>query len=332
MNSKMIVLLAFLLDLLLGDPVRPTHPIVLIGRFIDIFEKHLRLFFKTAKSLKIAGMILWFTTVFLAYSSTYYIIKIVSRFNPLFGYVINIWLTYTTLAVRNLADEALWVYREIKKGNIGRARKGLSHLVSRDTQHMQVKEICRATVETVAENTIDGIISPLVYAFIGGAPLAMAYKAINTLDSMVGYKNERYEFFGWFSARMDDFANYIPARIGGFLMILAAFFMGFDTSLGIKTVFSDARKHKSPNSGIPEAATAGVLRIRLGGWSSYDGVKSFAEYIGEKHKEIEPKDIGLAVRLCFVTAIITVVVFQSVPMTRVAINFIRETFCVGTIY
>ena len=316
MSMSIIILSAFLLDIILGDPVRPTHPIVLIGKLIVVIEKSLREIFKTSKGLKIAGVILWFVTVFLAYITTYCIIKAAYKFSPWFGHGMSLWLTYTVLAVRNLADEALGIYREIKRSDINEARKRLSYIVGRDTQEMPVDEICRATVETAAENTIDGIISPLIYAFIGGAPLAMAYKAINTLDSMVGYKNEKYESFGWFSAKMDDLANYIPARIGGIFILMAAALMKLDIGPGIKTVLSDAKKHKSPNSGIPEAITAGVLGIRLGGWNSYGGVASFREYMGEKLRETEPEDIKTAVKLSFITAIVALIVGEIILILK----------------
>ena len=316
MSMSIIILSAFLLDIILGDPVRPTHPIVLIGKLIVVIEKSLREIFKTSKGLKIAGVILWFVTVFLAYITTYCIIKAAYKFSPWFGHGMSLWLTYTVLAVRNLADEALGIYREIKRSDINEARKRLSYIVGRDTQEMPVDEICRATVETAAENTIDGIISPLIYAFIGGAPLAMAYKAINTLDSMVGYKNEKYESFGWFSAKMDDLANYIPARIGGIFILMAAALMKLDIGPGIKTVLSDAKKHKSPNSGISEAITAGVLGIRLGGWNSYGGVASFREYMGEKLRETEPEDIKTAVKLSFITAIVALIVGEIILILK----------------
>jgi len=304
MSMNIIIILAFLLDLALGDPVRPTHPIVIIGKSIEIIEKKLRQASKTSTGLKVAGVVLWFIIVFLAYFVTYYIIKIAYKFSPWLGHVVSLWFTYTALAVRNLADEALTIYSELNNNDINEARKRLAYIVGRDTQEMPANEIYRATIETVAENTIDGIISPLIYAFIGGAPLAMAYKAINTLDSMVGYKNEKFEHMGWFSARMDDVANYIPARIGGILMLIAAAFMRLNTKRGIKTVLSDAKKHKSPNSGIPEAIIAGVLGIRLGGWNSYGGVLSFREYMGESLRQIQLADIKAAVRLSFITAIV----------------------------
>lgn len=310
-----IILAAFVLDIILGDPVRPTHPVILIGKLISFTEKHLRAIFRTPRGLKAAGAILWFITVVLAYAATCCIIKAAYKFNPWFGHMVSIWLTYTTLAVRSLGDEALGIYRETEKNNIDNARQRLSFIVGRDIEDMPADEICRAVVETVAENTIDGIISPLLYAFIGGAPLAMAYKAVNTLDSMVGYKNEKNEYLGWFSARMDDLANFIPARLGGILMLIAAAFMKLDIRQGIKTALTDAKKHKSPNSGIPEAITAGALRIRLGGWNSYGGVVSFREYMGKKLKETGIEDIKTTVKLSFITAIVGLIVGEIMLCT-----------------
>ena len=207
---------------------------MIIGKLISLLERALRAVFKTSKGLKIAGVILWFLTVFLSYISTYVVIYLAYKINKWLGYGICVWLMYTTLAVRNLADEAFKIYKEIKKDNITNARKQLSFIVGRDTFNLPVSEICRATIETVAENTVDGIISPLIYGFIGGAPLAMAFKAVNTLDSMVGYKNEKYEDLGWFSAQMDDLLNFIPARIGGIFMLIAATFMRLDIRQGVK--------------------------------------------------------------------------------------------------
>lgn len=303
-----IILAAFLLDLILGDPRRSTHPIVLIGHFITFLERILRRFFKHSRGLRVAGIILWVIIITTVYFTTHYCINWGYSINLWLGHGISLWLMYTTLAVRNLADEAMGIYKRIKVGNIKEARECLSKIVGRDTENLPVDEICRATIETVAENTVDGIISPLIYAFIGGTPLAMTFKAINTLDSMVGYKNEEYEHLGWFSARVDDVFNYIPARLGGIFMLLAAFFMGLDVPRGVITVLSDAKKHKSPNSGISEAMTAGLLGVRLGGWNSYFGVPQFRAYMGEKLREIEPEDIKTTVVLSVMTSIVTVVV------------------------
>lgn len=308
MNIGISILLAFLLDIILGDPRRPTHPVVLIGKLINFLENYLRRFAKTSKDLKKAGITLWFIVVFATYFISLLLIWTLSNFNLLLGQIVNVWLLYTSLALKNLSDEALKIFNELKKNNIEGARKRLSFIVGRDTANLEPKEICRAVVETVAENTIDGVISPLFFAFIGGAPLALTYKAINTLDSMVGYKNERYKDLGWFSAKMDDAANFIPARIGGLLMLLASFLMHLDALHGLRTLISDARKHESPNSGIPEAITAGVLGVRLGGYNSYGGVMSFREYMGENLREITPEDIKTTIKLSFLTTILALII------------------------
>jgi adenosylcobinamide-phosphate synthase len=305
---EVIILVAFLLDLILGDPRRPTHPVVLTGKLIGGLEKALREIFKTPVGLKVAGIILWLVTTLAAFIITFSVIKYAYHLNSWLGHAVSTWLLYTCLAARNLADEALGIYGELKKGNIEKARTLLGGIVGRDTRALPVDEICRATVETVAENTVDGIISPLFYAFIGGPPLAMAFKAASTLDSMVGYKNEKYLHLGWCSARADDLLNYIPARLGGILMLAAATILGLDARRGLKTVLSDAKKHESPNGGIPESITAGVLGVRLGGLNYYFGRPHFRAYMGEKLREIIPEDIKTTVVLSILTSIISLIV------------------------
>jgi len=305
-----IILLAFFLDMMLGDPRRSTHPVVLIGLWITFLEKNLRKIFDTPMGLRIAGIILWIFTVVPTYFMVFFIIRGSYSLSPWLGHGMSIWLMYTTLAVRSLADEAMGIYKELKDKNLQGARKRLSGIVGRDTDNLTQAEVCRAAIETVAENTVDGIISPLFFAFIGGPPLAMAYKAVNTLDSMVGYKNDMYIHMGWCSARIDDLLNYIPARLGGIFMLFSSLIMRLDVIRGIKAVLSDAKKHKSPNSGISEAMTAGVLGVRLGGWSCYFGIPQFRAYMGENLREIQLMDIRTTVILSILTSIVTLMVGQ----------------------
>ncbi|TYP56796.1 adenosylcobinamide-phosphate synthase CbiB [Thermosediminibacter litoriperuensis] len=302
-----IIICAFALDLLLGDPRRPTHPVVLTGKLIAYLEKILYGAFKTPAGLRAAGVILWLLTVPTVYFSTNAIIGLSYKVNYWLGFFSSTWLIYTSLATKNLADEALAILAELRSGDLQEARARLGGIVGRDTGDLTVEEICRATVETVAENTIDGIISPMFYAFLGGAPLALAFKAASTLDSMVGYRNERYIYFGWFSARMDDLLNYIPARLGGLLILMASLLIGLDAKRGLKTVLSDAGNHESPNAGIPEAAVAGALGIRLGGWNSYSGILHFRPYMGRKLRDIRPGDIRVAVALSIIAAFLALV-------------------------
>lgn len=313
-----VIFLAFVLDLVLGDPVRPTHPVVLIGKLITFLERILYGIFKTSIGLKVAGIILWILTVPTVYFMTSAVIGACYEINYWLGFTLSVWLVYTSIATKNLADEALAILAELKKGNIKKARVRLGGIVGRDTDKLPLEEICRATVETVAENTVDGIISPLFYAFVGGAPLALAFKAASTLDSMVGYRNERYINFGWFSAKMDDILNYVPARLGGILIVAASFFLKLDGKNALRTMLKDAGKHKSPNAGIPEAAFAGALGIRLGGWNSYSGKLHFYPYMGEKKRDINLEDIKLSVNLSVCTAILGLIVGEVILILTIA--------------
>lgn len=307
-----LIFAAFLLDLILGDPRRLTHPVVLIGKLISSLEGLIRRVFRTSSELMLGGMVLWFVTVGASYFLTFCMIKLAYRINIRIGQAVSVWLLYTTLAVRNLSDEAMGIFYELKKGNIGRARLRLSGIVGRDTWELPQDEVCRATVETVAENTVDGIVSPLLYAFLGGAPLAIAFKAASTLDSMVGYKNERYLHFGWFSAKMDDILNYVPARLGGVFMLIAAKVLGLDARQALMTALRDAKKHESPNGGIPESIMAGAMGIRLGGMNYYSGQPNFRAYMGEKLRDMVPDDIKTAVALSIVSSIIALIAGELV--------------------
>ncbi len=229
---------------------------------------------------------------------------------PILFYVFNIYFIYTALAARCLGDESLKVYRILKSGDLDAARRQLAMLVGRQTENLNEKEIIRGAVETTAENTVDGIISPMVYAVLGsffalGAPFAYAFKAINTLDSMVGYTNDKYINFGWASAKLDDLANFIPARISGLIIPIAALLCGKSFVKSFRIMRRDRRNHKSPNSAYPETAFAGALGIRLGGSSIYFGKVVVKPTIGDPDKELELKDISNAVRLMHTASLIT---------------------------
>lgn len=303
-----LIIVSFILDLLLGDPYRFTHPIVLIGRLISFTEQFLRKKLCLKFGEKRCGAILWFIVVGISYFLTKLIILFSYRINSWVGFLVSAWLLYTTLAIRNLYDEAMNIFYALREDDLGSARRLVSGIVGRDTENLSKVDVSRATVETVAENTIDGIVSPMIYFFIGGVPLAMAYKAINTLDSMVGYKDDRYIDLGYYSAIIDDIANFIPARIGGAFMLVSAKLLGLNARQGLNTVIKDAKKHKSPNGGIPEALVAGVLGIQLGGWDSYFKVLQFRPFLGEKTREIEPDDIKKTAYLSVITSIITLLI------------------------
>lgn len=302
--------IGYTLDLIIGDPYSFPHPVRYIGKLISCVEKLIRKITSSDKGLKIAGFFLWFITVGVTFGITYFVVNLF-RFNKIAFIAVNSILIYTTLATKCLKDEAVKIYKVLKTGDIEKSRIQLSYIVGRDTTSLNEKEIVRATVETVAENTVDGIIAPLFYGFIGGAPLAMAYKAINTLDSTVGYKNDKYYYLGYASAKIDDIANYIPARIGLLFLALGSLFVGFDFKNSLKIGFRDRKNHKSPNCAYSEGAVAGALGIQLGGTNIYFGKEVYKPTIGDKSREIETEDIQRTNKIMYSASIISIIIFTA---------------------
>ena len=298
------IIFAYILDLIIGDPEWLPHPIVLIGKVIEILEKGIT---KVITNKKVAGIILAFLVVAGTYFFVFVLIWFAARLHWIFGIIASIYFVFTSLSVKDLAIETNRVHTSLNRNNLPLARKNLSRIVGRDTEDLNEREIIRASVETVAENTVDGIVSPIFFTFIGGAPLSMAYKAINTLDSMVGYRNKRYIDMGWAAAKLDDIANFIPARISMLLIPVASFFCrkGFRNSLRI--VLRDRKKHASPNSGIPEAAFAGALGIRIGGANYYKGKLVGKSCIGDAEKPLELLDIKDSIRIMYVCSVLSIV-------------------------
>lgn len=280
-----IVLAAIIIDRIVGDPYHLPHPVIWIGRFIQRMEYFLLNRWKNsdggARNAKVRGMYLLTATLFVSFIMTYVVVKLAAWVHPWLGYAVQAWLISTTLAVKGLVDAAKGVYDALKSGEIYQARRLVGEIVGRDTEQLDEPEIVRATVETVAENTVDAFVSPLVFALIGGAPLAMLYRATNTLDSMVGYKNEKYIHFGWASARWDDVLNWLPARLTGLLLIIASLlYRSLSAKRAFRAILRFSRLHPSPNSGIPEAAVAGAIGIRLGGRNVYGKRVSQRPYLG----------------------------------------------------
>ena len=300
------ILIAYVLDLIFGDPQNVVHPVQVIGKIISAGEKVL-----LRKKYKfLAGAVLNIFTVSITYTLMYLISKSVKI--SMFFITIEIYLMYTIFSINSLAREGNRVYRIMKEGDIEKARKDLSYLVSRDTETMDEKMIIRSTMETISENTVDGIVAPMFYMFLGGMPLAMAYKAINTLDSMVGYKNEKYMDFGKFSAKVDDAANFIPARITGILIVLASMILGYDYKNSLKIFIRDRKNHSSPNSAHSEASVAGALGVQFGGKVSYFGKEIDKPTIGDKTKEFELEDIRKNIRIMYVTSFLSLVIFSLI--------------------
>jgi adenosylcobinamide-phosphate synthase len=284
------------MDLFLGDPYNFPHPVRLIGKFINKLENILIKF----KNKKIAGFILTFVVVV----SVYFITLFVSSLNVM----IEIFLIYTVFAVKSLGDEGNKIYKLLLSGNIELARKQLGYIVSRDTNNLDEKNIIRSTVETISENIVDGVISPIFYLIIGGIPLAMAYKAASTLDSMVGYKTDKYKDFGFASAKFDDILNFIPARITGFILIpLASLFCGKSFIGSLKITFRDRLNHDSPNSAHSEAAVAGALGVMLGGQNIYFGEVVNKPAIGNAVKDFENKDIKDSIKILYITSCLALI-------------------------
>ena len=297
---------AYILDLIFGDPQNIIHPVQIIGKLISFGEKILL----KEKYKFLGGAILNLAVLSVTYGVNYMIFR--SAKNSGIFAIIEIYLMYTIFSVNSLAREGNRVYRILKEGNIEKARKDLSYLVSRDTGTMDEKMIIRSTMETISENTVDGIVAPMFYMFIGGLPLGMTYKAINTLDSMVGYKNEKYMEFGKFSAKVDDVANFIPARITGIFIIIASFILHYDYKNSLKIFFRDRKNHSSPNSAHAEASVAGALGVQFGGRVSYFGKETEKPTIGDKIKDFELEDIKKNIKIMYVTSFLSLVIFSLI--------------------
>lgn len=306
------VVIAVLLDLLIGDPYWFPHPVRLIGMYIKVFEGFSRRLVKSPIGLKTAGVFLTITTVAIFYALPYWILKIAFAYNIYLFYFINIVLLYTCLAPNSLSGEAMKIYKQLQKNDIAEAQRMTSMIVGRDTEELDEEQITRAVVETVAENSSDGVIAPLLYMVLGGAPLALAYKAVNTLDSMVGYKNDRYKDFGFASAKLDDIVNLIPARITAFFISLAALVLRMDFKGSLKTTLKEGRNHSSPNSGYPEAAAAGALSVQLGGTSYYFGKPVYKPTIGKAIRSLDKEAIKKTINLMYGAYFIAIIIFGLV--------------------
>lgn len=291
--------LAYLLDLALGDPKYFPHPVRGIGFLIRLFENILRRPSSRPWWEKTAGCLLALGLPAGIFLGTYLLIQWVKLIHPWAQSVLIVILAYTTLATRSLHLEASRVVKALKAGRISEAKKNLSRIVGRDTEHLTYPEILKAVLETLAENLSDGVIAPLFYLLLGGVPLAMAFKTVSTLDSMVGYKDSRYLHFGWASARLDDLFNYIPARITGLLICLLAWPLGLSFEEAWRIRQRDGRKSESPNAAIPEAALAGALQIQLGGQAIYDGEKCDKPYLGDDRSEITLADYKKTVMMVY---------------------------------
>lgn len=296
MNLEYQILIALLLDLLLGDPRWLPHPVKLVGRLALLLEPHARRMIAAPRG---AGTLTALAIIVLSGLSAWGLVGLARLAHPWAADAISILILYTCLAARDLSRHSTAVLRALEAGDLELARKCVSLIVGRDTQDMKEEDVVRAAVESVAENTSDGIIAPLFYAFLFGPVGAVVYKAINTLDSTFGYKDERYIYFGWFSAKIDDAANYLPARLTAWLIAAAALFLGMDPRAAVRIRRRDGRRHASPNSGLSEAAMAGALGVQLGGPVRRQGILDPMFLIGDPVNRIERGHIRKANRVMF---------------------------------
>lgn len=306
---------AFLLDCIIGDPKNPFHPIRIIGNGISSGVKvYRKAKIKNLAAQFLMGASLTLIIIGLSYAVTKLIIWGFYSWGYWIGFIVETLICYFLIAAKALKDESTKVYHSLNSGDMEGARNNLSLIVGRDTQNLSRADIVKATVETVSENLSDGVIAPLLFIYIGGAPLGMAYKAMNTLDSMIGYQNDDFEYFGKFAARLDDVANFIPSRISAVLLIIGSVFAGADAIGGVKIYIRDRYKHKSPNAAQTESVCAGALGLCLGGNNFYHGAIVHKPVIGDAIYEPMPKHIIAANRLMYAAAITAVVLLTGYSM------------------
>ncbi|MFG0212777.1 adenosylcobinamide-phosphate synthase CbiB [Brevibacillus porteri] len=308
MTEVWILCAAYLIDRVVGDPRSLPHPVIIMGWWITRLERVIRSLVKEESHLKLAGVLFPLVIVGGSYAVVWLFLWGATFIHPVLAWILGAWLISTTIATKGLADAGMEIARHLVAGDMEAARRSLSMVVGRDTEKLDEPEVCRGAVETVAENIVDAIVSPLIYAAIGGAPLAMAYRAANTLDSMVGYKNEKYRNLGWASARFDDVLNYIPARLTALLLVAASWLQRLDWKQCWAMIRRDAHLHPSPNSGLPEAGVAGALGVQLGGLNYYQGVSSNRAKMGDAKRPLQASDIVATIRLMYLVSLLCLLV------------------------
>lgn len=304
--------IGFLLDLMFGDPYWLPHPVCFIGKLISFLEKKIRGFFPKTEGDEIAGgLLLVLLVLFLSTGIPFLILYLAGLIHPYARLAVESFMCYQLIAAKSLRTESMKVYDQLKRGNLERSRKAVSMIVGRDTENLTGEGVTKAAVETVAENTSDGVIAPMFYMAIGGATLGFFYKAVNTMDSMIAYKNDKYMYFGRAAAWLDDICNYIPARISAILMIIASFLLRLDGVNAWVIFWRDRYNHASPNSAQTESVCAGALNVQLAGDAWYFGVLHKKKTIGDANRKIVPEDIRRANQLMYMTAVLGVILFMG---------------------
>lgn len=310
MMTLVAVVCGFILDLFFGDPLWMPHPICLIGNLIGFLEKKLRkIAGDDSSNLLVAGFCLVVIILTFSFVVPYYILVLAKSISPWLAFVVETIMFYQIFAIKSLKDESEKVYDKLIHSTIEQARIQLSWIVGRDTAELSKEEVTKGTIETIAENTADGVIAPMFFMIIGGAPLAFLYKGINTMDSMVGYKNEQFLYFGRCAARLDDIANFIPARISAFFMIVATVVLNYNYKNAIKIFLRDRYKHLSPNSAQTESVVAGALGITLGGGHYYFGKFVPKEVMGDEINKVRFEDIKKTNKIMYASSAIGLLIF-----------------------
>ena len=305
----------FILDLLFGDPKWMYHPVIFIGKTISFLEKNIRKILpRTPSGELMGGIVLVLLTLIASGGIPCIILYAAGLIHPAIQWAAGAFMCYQLLAVKCLRDESMKVYDALKTGTIEDGRHAVSMIVGRDTQALDEKGVVKAAVETVAENFSDGVLAPMLYMLIGGPVLMFVYKGINTMDSMVGYKNDRFLYFGRCAAKLDDAANFIPSRIAGIMLILAAYIGPFSGKEARRIFLRDRRKHASPNSAQTESAAAGALQIQLAGNAYYFGKLHEKQFIGDSIREIEVDDIKRMNNLMYIASTLSAVIFTAIGL------------------
>ena len=315
MWSVYALFIGFIIDLIVGDPHSIPHPVIFIGKLISAIEKVVRKIFpKTVRGENVAGGVLWLLVVVISTAVPALLLWLSYGLNTWLGLALESIMCWQILATKSLKDESMKVYAALKTGNIEKSRYAVSMIVGRDTENLDDKAVARAAVETVAENTSDGIVAPLIFLAIGGAPLGFFYKAINTMDSMLGYVEMPYKNIGLVPAKMDDVMNFIPSRLSALIMLFAGWLLKLNVKNGWKVFRRDRFNHASPNSAQTESVCAGLLGLRLAGDAWYHGELHKKKFIGDALREIEYEDIQRACRLLYVTAFLSLILFGGLRL------------------
>ena len=314
-SPSLIAMAAFFLDTVLGDPQTRWHPVAVLGRLIAFLEKLLYPPRGSDTQKFAMGSLLTLLVLCISYAFAEGLLLVARQLPVAWGaYVVSVILLYFCISPRMLAKAGQDIYALLVKRDIAAAREHVGYIVGRDTAELDEADAARAAIETVAENTVDGVIAPLFFFALGGAPLAVLYRAANTMDSMLGYKNERYLYFGRMAARVDDVLNFVPARMTGILFVMAAFLLGYDGRNALNILVRDAAGHPSPNGGHAEAPVAGALHIRLGGINYYFGERHFRAYMGDAHMEITAKHILGAIRLMYTVTVLYLLLYYLLSL------------------